>query len=73
MSLIEKLREPRIFGMAIFDLFSAIVGTALIFKYLGHSYMLGALWAVPIGILSHWLFNINTSLNGRLGLNKEKK
>jgi hypothetical protein len=71
MKLIKKLREPRIIGIAIFDLLLAIIITAYIFYKLGFNYKLGAILSVPIGIIIHYLFGIDTTLNYYLGISKK--
>lgn len=67
-SLIKKLREPRVFDIAIFDLASAVIGTELIARYLGYPPYTGALAAVPLGVAAHWAFNVDTELNYKLGI-----
>ena len=71
MSLIKKLREPRIFEIAIFDLLSSFIGMALIFHYMGWGWQLGVALAIPVGILSHYVLGIDTTLNYYLGLSKK--
>ena len=71
MDLIKKLRSPRIFGIAIFDLLQAIIITAYLFEKYGYDYRLGALLSIPIGIIIHYVFNIKTTLNYYLGLSEK--
>jgi len=66
--LINDLRKPRIAGIALFDLILAIVGTALIFEYFGYTKTQGALFAIPIGIVTHYILGIDTTLNYYLGI-----
>jgi hypothetical protein len=71
MSLIKKLREPRIIGIALFDLLLAIIITAYIFCKLGYDYKLGIILSVPIGIIIHYIFNIKTTLNYYLSISEK--
>lgn len=68
MSLIQTLREPRIFKMAIFDLLLAIILTEVIFRQLGADDWIGAIAAIPIGVIVHAVLKINTALNYKLGI-----
>lgn len=78
MVSISELRKPRIFGIAIFDLVSSIIGTIIIFviawryhfreKSVLPFILAGILLSVPIGIVFHVIFGTNTTLNHRLGL-----
>jgi hypothetical protein len=70
MTLIQTLRTPRFCGIAIFDLVMTLIISAWVFNYYGHGYMLGILWALPLGIFTHWFFAVDTTLNGWLGLNR---
>ena len=71
MGIIKKLRDPRIIGIAIFDLLLAIIITSYIFYKLGYDYKLGALLSIPFGIIIHYLFGIETTLNYYLGISKK--
>ena len=73
MTLIKKLREPRIIGIAIFDLLLAIIITAYIFYKLGYDYKIGVLLSIPLGIIIHYLFGIDTTLNYYLGISEKPK
>jgi hypothetical protein len=68
MSLIQTLRTPRIFDIALFDLILSIVAIEILFRYMWKVEYLGAALAVPIGILIHALLGINTTLNYKLGI-----
>ena len=78
MSLISQLRKPKIFGLAIFDIVSSIIGLVLIFQVARRHYfpdlrpryfcIAGTLLAIPLGIVVHILFGINTALNYKLNL-----
>jgi len=78
-----EIRKYRIFGIAIFDLVTAIVGTIIIFLLLWKWHfshkspwpfvIAGTVLAIPIGIVVHIIFGINTTLNERLGLSDAPK
>ena len=76
--LIQRLRRPRLFGIAMFDLFSSMLGTMLIFVWrrqrsfkklpLTPFIIYGLYLAIPLGIFFHVVFGTNTTLNYNLGL-----
>lgn len=78
MVSIKELRSHRVYGMAIFDLVSSIIGMILIFLLARWNYwpkepilpfiVWGAVLAIPFGIVLHVLVGQNTALNQRLGL-----
>jgi hypothetical protein len=70
MSLIQTFRKPRIYGIALFDLILAIIGTEILFRYMGATAYLGVILAVPIGVLVHYFGGFDTTLNYKLGLSK---
>lgn len=81
---LENIRSHKIFGLAIFDLVTAIIGMIIIFliawkihypKLDWWKFVVAAiLLAIPVGIVFHILFGVNTKLNYTLGLsNKPKK
>ncbi len=80
MNLI-KLRSYRIFGIALFDLIIAIIGTILIlllarFKWFPNLsitpfVLVGILLTIPLGIFFHIIFGVNTTLNYRLKLSNK--
>lgn len=79
MSL-AKIRSYRIFGLAIFDLVSALLGTILIVlwakkKHFPDLPVQPFLWTalivtIPLGVVTHILFGTNTTLNYRLGVSR---
>ena len=81
MVSITELRKPRIVGISIFDLVSAIIGSVLIFVLFWYIHfreksvlpfiVAGALLSVPIGIVFHVIFGSNTTLNHALGLSNK--
>ena len=68
MSLIQTFREHRIGGISLFDLILAIIAMELLFRYYNYKKWTGALYTIPIGILTHAIFGINTTLNYKLGI-----
>lgn len=75
------LRSFRIFGIALFDLVLSMVVMILIFLYMAPSpplnqinFIVAAiLLTIPLGIVVHVLFGINTTLNYYLGLSDKPK
>lgn len=77
-SVLEKLRKPKIFGLALFDLIFGIIGTVILFLILRRihfstldrkNFIIAAiLLTIPLGIFTHVLFGTDTTLNSRLGL-----
>jgi len=73
-----EIRKYRFFGIAIFDLVSSFIGVILIFLLLWRVYfknlnplnfvIAAIILTIPIGIFSHVIFGVNTTLNNRLGL-----
>lgn len=79
--MIEKLRSYKIFDIAMFDLILGMVGLILLFIFSQQkwfpeldikSFVLAAiLLTIPLGIIFHVLFGIDTALNYKLGLSKK--
>lgn len=76
MSIINILRTPRLFGIALFDFISAFIGIIGLL-YLHDStrephyyYAWATLLTLPIGVLSHIVSNTPTMLNYYLGLSE---
>ena len=65
---IKTLRSWRISGIALFDVIASIIGMIIIADYLNITKTTAALSAIPIGIVVHYVFNTNTTLNYKLGL-----
>jgi hypothetical protein len=76
-----SLRSFRIFGIALFDLVLSMVIMTLIFLYIAPSpplsrinFIIAAIiLTIPLGIVVHVLFGINTTLNYYLGLSNKPK
>lgn len=80
MSL-KQLRSYRIFDIAIFDVLSSMIFFSIIFIVSQRHYypkldwkkfiLAAVLLAIPIGIVFHILFGVNTQLNYVLGLSNK--
>lgn len=73
-SLLDRLREPKIFDMSMFDWFSSLFGAYLIGKYFLNltSIFSYCIWMVVwtfFGVYIHYLLGINTMLGYYLGVN----
>jgi hypothetical protein len=74
----NQIRKYKIFGLAIFDLVSAILGMISIFiiirtvRFPKLELWKFIIWAIivtiPVGIVFHILLGVNTQLNYNLGL-----
>ena len=69
IGIIENLRKYRILGIAIFDLVLSFVLMGIIFAIISLPIWIGISSAIPIGILVHYIFGIDTTLNYYLGIN----
>lgn len=80
MNLIQTLRKPKIFGMAIFDWVMTFLGsyllTYLIYTYY-HKYDFTTLYTIVtiklviLGIFMHWILGVKTMLGYYLGINSK--
>ena len=80
---LKEIRSRRIFGIALFDLVSAIIGTVIILLIAKWKWFpklktvnfvaAGVLLAVPLGIFFHIIVGRDTTLNYKLGLSGEPK
>jgi hypothetical protein len=68
MGIIEDLRSYRICSIALFDVVLSIIAMAWICSMNDISPMIGVISAIPLGIINHYIFGINTQLNYKLGL-----
>jgi hypothetical protein len=83
MSTIANLRKPKIFGLAVFDLVVAVIGMIAIFLAMWHWHfpklnpwhfvIAAVLLTIPVGIVIHIIFGVDTALNSRLGLSEAPK
>jgi hypothetical protein len=63
----EGIRKHRIFGLAIFDLVTTIIGAALIAWAFNIRFLYALVGVVIVGIVIHWMFCVDTTLNLTLG------
>lgn len=78
MNTLRWLRSFRIFNIALFDLILGILGTVLALLVARYYYFptlpmkpfvwAGVLTTIPLGVFTHILFGVNTTLNYKLGL-----
>lgn len=71
-SFIDKIRRPKIFGMAIFDWALTVLGILFIIAYFGLTgigAVLASIGAVAFGVGVHKYLDINTQFGYYLGLN----
>ena len=83
MTIISHLRSYRFFEIAIFDVISSMLLLAFLFGICWNTYysdlninnfiIAGIVLAVPVGIIGHLVFGINTQLNYKLGLSHKPK
>lgn len=76
-----EIRKYRIAGIALFDLVLGVIGTILLFVMLQkwhfphmnvwYFVIAGILLTIPIGIVFHIIFGVNTTLNYRIGLSNK--
>lgn len=76
-----SIRQYRVFNIAIFDLILSFIGMIIIFLIAKNKYykelntqnfVLASLFVtIPISILFHVIFGINTQLNYNLGLSNK--
>jgi hypothetical protein len=82
MSFIAEIRKNyKIFGLSVFDIVSSMIGLAVIFVIaqqvwfknlnIWHFILAGIILAIPVGIVFHVIFGVNTTLNYRLGLSNK--
>ena len=80
---IQDLRSHKIFGLAIFDLSIAFIFIIALFMIAWKTHFNNLDWwkffiaaillTIPIGIVFHILFGVNTKLNYELGLSNIPK
>jgi uncharacterized membrane protein len=78
---IKYIRSYKIFGLSVFDLSLSFIFTITIFMLAWKSYyrdldwsnflLAGVLLTLPISIIFHVIFGVNTKLNYELGLSKK--
>lgn len=83
MSTLQNLRKYKIFKISLFDLITAFIGMVLIALLLHRLFfrdksvwlfvIIALLATIPLGILVHYIFHVNTTLNYKLGLSDKPK
>ena len=73
-SFLDRLREPKIFDMSMFDWFSSLFGAYLIGKYFLNltSIFSYSIWMVVwtfLGVYVHYILGVHTMLGYYLGVN----
>ena len=71
-SFVDKLRRPKIFGMAIFDWALTVVGILIIlaiFSLQGLAAILASVGIVAAGVATHKFLEVDTQFGYYLGLN----
>ena len=70
---IQKLRKPKILNMSIFDWITSLLGAILVGYFMGLkttvSWLLFIFLWIILGVITHWLFGVNTQFGFYLGLN----
>ena len=72
------MKRVRLFGISVFDLLAGVIGMVIIFL-LAHHYHFkdmnawpfvtaAILLTIPLGIIFHVIFGVNTKINSVLGL-----
>lgn len=81
-TLIQQLREPRLFGMVVFDwsltLLGAYLLTNIVYSYYKEIKFPKLYFGITIillvlAVFLHWLFGINTMMGYYMGLNQMPK
>lgn len=76
--MIDKLRNPKILDMSIFDWVASLFGAWLIGYFLiglrnaGMWVLFFLLW-VALGVLIHWMLDVPTMLGYYLGISRKPK
>jgi hypothetical protein len=73
MSIIESLREPKLFGFVLFDWISTIIGALLLANYLDYDFWVVLITLLIISIYLHWYFNTPTLTNYYLGISSNPR
>ena len=73
---IQKLRQPKIFNMSIFDWVATFLGSMIIQKYLYYkkikkSILQVFIYFILIGIFIHKIMKVDTMFGYYLGINKK--
>jgi hypothetical protein len=73
MNMLKKIREPKLFDIALFDL----LGTAAVSAFISDQYKYprykGILLGIGSGIIVHQLLGVDTKLNYYVGLSNDPR
>ncbi len=70
-SVINTLRKPKFFGMAIFDLSGTFLIAVVIAKFFTWSIAKTFVVLMVIAVFTHFIFDVPTQLNYYIGLNEK--
>ena len=65
---IKYIRSFRIFNIAFFDVIASVLVMELIMARYNIPHGVGAVAAIVLGIIVHWMIGIPTELNYKLGI-----
>ena len=78
-----EIRKYKLFSLSIFDIVSAVIGMILLFLVIWKLYfnqlniwnfiIAAIILTIPVGIVFHIIFGINSTLNYKLGLSNKPK
>ena len=78
-----EIRKYKLFSLSIFDIVSAVIGMILLFLVIWKLYfnqlniwnfiIAAIILTIPVGIVFHVIFGINSTLNYKLGLSNKPK
>ena len=78
-----EIRKYNLFSLSIFDIVSAVIGMILLFLVIWKLYfnqlniwnfiIAAIILTIPVGIVFHIIFGINSTLNYKLGLSNKPK
>jgi len=69
MTTIKALRDPKLFGIAIFDLAGTIAIAGALSILFNHSFILTFIFLMAVAIIVHYWLGVSTQLNFYLHLN----
>ena len=78
-----EIRKYKLFSLSIFDIVSAVIGMILLFLVIWKLYfnqlniwnfiIAAIILTIPVGIVFHVIFGINSTLKYKLGLSNKPK
>ena len=57
------VHQYRLFNIAVIDLVFTVIASFLISKYFSYSFVKVLIFSLLLGVLSHWLFCVDTTVN----------